>query len=67
MKDEPLPGQKKPEKRRKRRWDRKPEVFHGYCNTLGSYVVETLCDVPHITFRENRIPRSKGKNKTKRK
>ena len=54
-KDEPLPG-RKVEKRKKRRWDRKPEVIE----TGGLYgieVIEIMCEVPHKTFRERKKKR----------
>ena len=53
LKEEPLPGHKE-EKRKKRRWDRKPEVYHGFGTMLGEYTIYTSYEVPHITFREKK-------------
>ena len=48
IKEEPVPGQKV-EKRKKRRWDRKPEVSDDL-----NFRFEIDWTVPHITFREKR-------------
>jgi hypothetical protein len=48
IKPEPIPGHKK-EKRKKRRWDRKPETHEGV-----RFRFETQWEVPHITFREKK-------------
>lgn len=66
MKEEALPGHKK-EKRKKRRWDRKPQVSHWFSMTFGSYTMEILCDVPHITFREKKTVHKQKKNRVSKK
>ena len=48
---EPLLGHKS-EKRKKRRWDRKPEVTNSFSTTLGVYSFSVVWTVPHISLRE---------------
>jgi hypothetical protein len=48
--DDP-PGNKL-EKRKKRRWNRKPEVTSWFNMTMGACNLSIVWPVPHITFRE---------------
>jgi hypothetical protein len=47
FKEEPIPGRKS-EKRKKRRWDRTPEVIEDY--KYGRFEIDWT--VPHLTFRD---------------
>jgi hypothetical protein len=63
--DEPLPGHKV-EKRKKRRWDRKPEVTNWFSTWMGECSFSVVWTVPHITLRETQKSNSCLRRPTRR-